>query len=41
MIPVIQRLIDLIIPLLAMQPLVGHLWIVEDFRVRVRSGSTP
>ena len=40
-IPVLERLTNLVIGLLAQEPLVGYLWIVEDTRVRVRSGNTP
>ena len=41
MIPVLQRLLDLILPLLDTHPLAGSLWIVEDTRVRIRSGGGP
>ena len=33
------RLTARIIPLLDQEPLIGHLWIVEDHQVRIREGS--
>jgi predicted nuclease of predicted toxin-antitoxin system len=33
------RLTNRILPLLQQEPLIGHLWIVEDHQVRMREGS--
>jgi hypothetical protein len=41
MIPVLERLTDLVIGLLSQETLTGCLWIVEDARVRVRTGVSP
>ncbi len=36
--PAVLRALQRVIPLLTVEPLVGHLWIVEEDRVRIRSG---
>lgn len=35
----IRRLVGQVIALLASEPLVGHLWIVDEGQVRIRSGN--
>jgi predicted nuclease of predicted toxin-antitoxin system len=36
----VMRTLNQFMPLLATVPLIGHLWIVEEQRVRIRSGIT-
>jgi predicted nuclease of predicted toxin-antitoxin system len=37
--PAVLRMLQRIIPLFETEPLVGHLWIVDEHQVRVRSSS--
>jgi predicted nuclease of predicted toxin-antitoxin system len=38
--PFVLNALTQILPLLATEPLAGHLWIVEEQRVRIRQGGT-
>lgn len=40
-VPAILRLVERATKLLDTEPLVGHLWIVEDHQVRIRAGMPP
>lgn len=38
--PAVQRVLQRVVPLFATEPLVGHLWIVEEAQVRIRGVGT-
>lgn len=40
-IPTVLRLVGQVIALLASEPLAGHLWIVDENRIRIRGTTTP
>jgi predicted nuclease of predicted toxin-antitoxin system len=39
--PAVLRVVQRLLPLFAVEPLAGHLWIVDDSQVRIRQGGVP
>lgn len=39
--PAVQRVLQRVLTLLVTEPLAGHLWIVDDSQVRIRSATPP